>query len=63
MRTNRNGVVEKAEFNIDKEKYDKNFTDIFGERPSPFCEKCEKRFSFCECEKSVHPPHLHNPPS
>lgn len=51
MRKNHSGVVESAEYKIDKEKYEKNFTEIFGEKPNPFCDKCEKRHSLCECER------------
>lgn len=49
-RQNACGVIENSEFKVDKEKYNKNYTSIFGEKPSPFCNKCDKRWSFCECE-------------
>ncbi len=55
MRTNSSGVTENAEFKIDKEKFDKNFVDVFGNKPSPFCDLCEKRHSFCECKKTDKP--------
>lgn len=51
VRTNRNGVTEKAEFNIDQEKFDENMDRIFGEPEKKFCDECGFRFSFCKCPK------------
>lgn len=50
-RTNHAGVTENAEYKIDKEKYGEHYTEIFGEKPSPFCDKCGMRHAFCECVK------------
>jgi hypothetical protein len=50
MRTNHAGVTEKAEFNVDREKYKEGYERIFGKKPSPFCDTCEERKSYCKCE-------------
>ena len=49
MRTNRNGVTENSEFKINPDKLKEGLTRVFGESKSPFCDKCEKRHSYCEC--------------
>lgn len=37
-----NGIVtEKAEYRINKKKYDKNYTKIFGERKKSPCDNCD----------------------
>ena len=41
MRTNSSGVTEKAEFNVDKEKYNNGYDHIFN-REKCQCEECEK---------------------
>ena len=41
VRTNSSGVTEKAEFNVNKEKYDSGYDHIFN-REKCQCEECEK---------------------
>ena len=41
MRTNHAGITEKAEFNVDKEKYNNGYDHIFN-REKCKCEECEK---------------------
>ncbi len=53
MRTNRNGVTENSEFNIDHEKLGEGIVRVFGEKPSQFCPKCDLRFSLCKCKKEA----------
>jgi hypothetical protein len=50
VRTNSCGVTEKAEFKIDLDKFASEIVRIFGEKKSEFCEYCEKRFVWCECD-------------
>lgn len=42
MRTNRNGVTENAEYNINKEVYDSNYVHIFQKDKCP-CEDCTNK--------------------
>jgi hypothetical protein len=44
---------ETAHKNTDIKKYHEGLDRIFGQKASPFCDKCEKRHSYCECENSV----------
>lgn len=53
MRTNHAGVTEKAEFKIDQDKFGAEIVRIFGEKKSEFCEHCEKRFVWCECDNEL----------
>lgn len=32
-------------------EYDEGHERIFGKEKSQFCEKCDKRHSWCECDK------------
>lgn len=49
-RTNHAGVTEKAEFNIDLEKFGEGHERVFGSGPKKWCDDCEKRLTMCECE-------------
>lgn len=44
-------VIENAEYRINREVFNQNHEDIFGKPKSQFCEKCDKRLSWCECPK------------
>lgn len=50
MNTNRNGVTENAFSKIDLETFGKNLEEIFPPKKD-FCDKCEKRITWCECEE------------
>lgn len=50
-RKNDIGVEEVASIRTNMETFGKEHERIFGKKESPFCEKCEKRFAFCECPK------------
>lgn len=39
MRTNHTGVTEKAEFNVDRDKYTEGWERIFGKKEACPCEK------------------------
>jgi hypothetical protein len=40
---------------IDKEEYKERWDTIFGEKPilTGYCDKCNKKFSWCECDVNV----------
>lgn len=50
MRTNHAGVTEVAHIRTDLETFQKEHERIFGEKKSEFCEHCDKRFTWCECD-------------
>jgi hypothetical protein len=43
---------EKAHLNIDPEKFKEGMERIYGKKPSVWCDLCEKRLVWCECDKS-----------
>lgn len=57
MRTNHSGVTEKAEFNIDRDKYGENFDRIFGKKDieeNACCSICgELEEVGCECHNTT----------
>lgn len=51
IRKNACGVEETAEFNINRDVFEKEHSRIFGESVKKFCDKCDLRLSFCECKE------------
>jgi len=51
-RTNSVGVTEVAHLRSDTDKYNKEHERIFGENKKVFCDDCEQRICYCQCEKS-----------
>ncbi len=49
-RSNSSGVMEVASIRTDMKSYGKEHERIFGEKPKEFCDNCDKRLSFCECQ-------------
>lgn len=43
---------ETAHKKTDLKKFHEGLDRVFGVKPGPFCDKCEKRHSYCECENS-----------
>lgn len=41
---------ENAHLKTDQKKFNEEHERIFGKKESPFCDKCEKRHSYCECK-------------